>query len=43
MMEAAKWEDGKPIFKMNAHKVKLYYEGFQQMQNIVHLSNLWTT
>lgn len=43
IMEVVKREDVKPTFKTNAHKVKVYYEGFQQLQNIVHLWILWLT
>ncbi|KAG4912476.1 hypothetical protein JHK85_053768 [Glycine max] len=42
-MEVIKGNNSKSTFKMNAYKVKAYYEGFQQVQNIVHLSNLWAT
>jgi len=40
MMEVVKGENAKSTFKMNAYKFKVYYEGFQQVLNIVHLSNL---
>ena len=38
MMEVIKEEDAKSTAKMKA-----YQEGFQQVQTIVHLSNLWAT
>ena len=38
MMEFVKGEDVKPTVKMKA-----YHVGFQQVQNIVHLSILWAT